>query len=136
MSTGRRPTKGFTLIEALVAVALLTGGIVAVLGALASMTRTESRFRDQDQMQRLAMQKLDELVSTSDNITAPQNGDFKDRDDDRFVWSSEEAPSGVENLDAITVTVRYAGNPAKNAPESVVSTLLYVPPTNTTGATQ
>jgi type II secretion system protein I len=134
MSTGRR--RGFTLIEALVAVALLTGGIVAVLGSLGAMARTEARFRDQEQMQRLAVQKLDELVATIDVGAASESGDFKDQGEDRFVWSSDVGVTGVENLTAVTVTVRHTGSSETGSPDAKVTSLVYLPPATDTGAAQ
>jgi len=133
----RRNRAGFTLIEALVATALLASGVVAVLGAFGALNRTETRARELETMQRLAYQKYDELLATSTDITSPQDGDFSDQNIDGYTWKSEEEPSGVENLDAVTVTVEKANDKSSSAPSAVAYGLVYVPPTTTaTGATQ
>lgn len=136
MSTGSRKSRGFTLIEALVATALLSIGIVGVLTALGAMAKSEAQARDRETMQRLAFQKYDEILATSQDIAAPQNGDFTDRNERRYVWSMEETPTGVDNLDAVTVTVRPANDNSSNALAAEASGLVYVPPTTTGGPTQ
>ena len=133
MSTGR---KGFTLIEALAATALLAGGIAVVMGSLGALTKVESRFRDEDRMERLAVQKLDDLVATIDTGASSQNGDFKDQGENRYIWSSDVEPSGVENLTAVTVTVHGANDRSETGPAAKVTTLVYQAPTDTAGAGQ
>jgi prepilin-type N-terminal cleavage/methylation domain-containing protein len=127
--------KGFTLIEAMAAVLILSIGIVAVYGGMNSLTRAEARARDQDLVQRLADEKYEELISTEPDLSAPQNGNFDDRNLPDFNWEMESTPSGIESLQSITVRVepRVAND---QAPTGLASGLVYVPPvTSTTGAT-
>lgn len=136
----RRSRAGFTLVEALVSAALLASGAVAVLGAFGALNRTQAAAQETETMQRLAYQKYDELLATSLDITQPQEGDFQDQNEPRYNWSMSEEPSGVDNLDAITVTVRKVNDNSSNPRTAVATGLLYVPPTDsttgTTGATQ
>lgn len=126
--------KGFTLIEALAAIALLSIGIVGVLGGLSSLARGEARAREQELVQRLAIEKYDELVATAPDLAAPQNGDFEDRNLTGFRWESQSEPTGVENLEAITVTVTR--EPETNlSPVGRASGLRFVPPVTTGAAT-
>lgn len=142
LSVSRRRSlrAGFTLVEALVSAALLSVGAVAVLGAIGAIYRTQASAQEAETMQRLAYEKYDELVATSLDITQPQEGDFQDQNETRYNWSMTEEPSGVDNLDAITVTVRKVNDNSANARTAVATGLLYVPPvdstTGTTGATQ
>jgi len=136
-ATIRKSQRGFTLIEALVAAALLATGVVAVLSAFGALSRTEASAREVETMQRLAYQKYDELLATSTDITSPQDGDFSDRNIDGFTWKMEEEPSGVDNLDAVTVTVQKSNDNSSNPLSASAYGLIYVPPADsTTGATQ
>jgi len=122
MNAGRK--RAFTLIEVLAAVVLLGVGIVAVLSALSSLTGAEARMRETERMLRLAQTKYDELVATSEQLNSPQSGNFEEQGEPNFTWSSEVEPTGVENLDAITVTVTK-----RNSDKEVeTSGLIFVPP--------
>ena len=101
MSSGR---KAFTLVEVLVAVALVGIGVVAVMGALSSLTKAQVRMLEREQMQRLALQKYEELVATGEYTTS-SSGDFSDRNEARFQWDSTVDATGVENLQALTIRV-------------------------------
>lgn len=118
------------------AVLILSVGIVAVYGGMNSLTRAEARARDQDLVQRLADEKYEELVSTEPDLSAPQNGNFDDRDLPNYTWEMESTPSGIESLQSITVRVEPRNGNAQ-APTGLASGLVYVPPvTTTTGAAQ
>lgn len=130
-----RAARGFTLMEALVSAALLATGIVAVLGAFGAMSRSEARARELETMQRLAYQKYDELLATSQDITSPQEGDFQDQNINGYTWRSEEEPSGVEDLDAVTITVEKSNDKSTEAPVAYAYGLIYVPPVTQTPAT-
>jgi hypothetical protein len=113
---------------------ILSIGIVAVYGSMNSLTRAEARARDQDLVQRLADEKYEELISTEPDLSAPQSGNFDDRNLPDFNWEMESTPSGIESLQSITVRVehRQANN---QTPSGIASGLVYVPPvTSTTGA--
>ena len=65
------PTRsGFSLVEALVAVVLAGGGIAALVSAIGATTRGESKAIQSEKMQRLAVQKLDEVIATQEPHTA------------------------------------------------------------------
>ncbi|CAN5421795.1 hypothetical protein BH11ARM1_BH11ARM1_06850 [soil metagenome] len=128
--------KGFTLIEMLVATVILGVGVAAVLGAYASISSSEDRARTVEKLQRLAVDKFSEMRATNDTFTANDNGDFSDRGDDNINWSMEVEPSGVENLQAVTITVTQS-NAGNTAPEAEVTQLVFVqPPATDTGGTK
>lgn len=121
---------GFTLIEAIVSVALVAVGVVSTMNALGAMTRSDRELRDRERMQRLAIQKYDELIGTGILTNASQSGDFKDRNIDTYTWKAEVIPSGVTNLDQIRVTV---SNPdLDNGPTAEMDGLRYTAPTTST----
>ena len=128
----RQVKKGFTLVEVVVSVALLAIGIVVSLGSLSAMTKTEVKLRKTEEMNRLAVQKIEEVLAVGNAATAETSGTFDDYGYTGYEWSLEVAPSGTENLDTIRVTVTEAS--ANSSAGVSVSSLLYTPP-STTGAT-
>jgi len=132
MSTGR--SRGFTLIEALVATVVLAIGVVGVMGGYGAILNAERRLHESEQMQRLAHQKLDELVATGVATQGGQSGDFSDQDLPDIKWTVSSDTTSVANLNAISVTVTKGSG--QDAPKSEARTLLYIAPTTaSTGAT-
>ena len=119
-------------MEALASVVLLGVGIVAGLQGLGAIARSDARVRDSETMLRLANDKYNELVATSSNISAPDSGDFTDRNVTRFQWSSQVDSTGTDNLIAVTVTVTSTDNP--NGLGTSVTGLVYQAPTTTATA--
>ena len=132
MNNVRQVKKGFTIVEVVVSVALLAIGIVVSLGSLSVMTKTEVKLRKTEEMNRLAVQKIEEVLAVGNATTAETSGTFDDYGYTGYEWSLEVAPSGTENLDTIRVTVTEAS--ANSSAGVSVSSLLYTPP-STTGAT-
>lgn len=120
--------RGFSLIEALVALVLAGGGIAALVSSMGVMQRSEARILLAEKMQRLAVEKLDEIVATQD--TNAQSGDFQDRGENGFSWTVTDDTTSVENLEKITVQVKKDGD---ETAVQTVETLIYRPPA-TTGA--
>jgi prepilin-type N-terminal cleavage/methylation domain-containing protein len=120
-------SKGFTLIEALAAVAILGVGISGVMMAMSSVVRSESRAREIETMHRLAMDKLTELRAVTDTFAAPDSGDFSDRGLPSFEWQMTVDPTGVEYLTAVTVTVQRR-NATQTSPNASVSSLVFEAP--------
>lgn len=132
MNNVRQVKKGFTLVEVVVSVALLAIGIVVALGSLSAMTKTEVKLRKTEEMNRLAVQKIEEVLAVGNATTAETSGTFDDYGYTGYEWSLEVAPSGTENLDTVRVTVTEAS--ANSSSGVSVSSLLHTPP-STTGAT-
>lgn len=125
--------RGFTMVEAIVSIALAGFGVAAVVGALGSINLAEANALEREHMQRLAVDKYDELIATGDYQTET-SGNFSDRGDDNYDWSADLVTTGVEGLDELTVTVsRSAGD---RDTEFTVSGLLYAVQTSSTGAGQ
>lgn len=121
--------KGFTLIEVLVAIVLVAVGVTGTLSALSAMAQSKTRVQQSQLMQKLAEDKLAEVIATGDAFNGAASGSFEDQGAADITWSSQDDTTGVENLDAITVTVK------KGDREVSASTLFYRAPA-TTGATQ
>ncbi|MDI9641099.1 prepilin-type N-terminal cleavage/methylation domain-containing protein [Kamptonema cortianum] len=101
---GASVKRGFTLVEVLVAVFMLGVGIVALVGALSGLTRAEVAVGDKDIVNRLAHEKLNEMLATQEWKTQT-GGTF---DDDRysdFSWTSEQQAMSTDGLTLVEVTV-------------------------------
>jgi type II secretory pathway pseudopilin PulG len=129
-----RPHRAFTLLEGLAAAALLAVGITACMTTLGAIAGAESRAREQDKVQRLALQKYDELISTNQQALASQSGDFADRNMSGYTWNLDLEQSQVNNLDTVVVTVQKQ-NPSSRDPKGVAEGLIYISPTTTSSTT-
>lgn len=73
----RRARGGFTLLEVLVATAIMGVAIAGVMGGLAQSTRNAARLTQYDRATRLAQEKMNELlVDDSVSRKAPVEGLF------------------------------------------------------------
>jgi prepilin-type N-terminal cleavage/methylation domain-containing protein len=124
-----RGSKGFTLIEALVSITLVGVGMTAVLSGLSSMSKSQFRARESEKMQRLAIQKYDELIATEEIDGAGLSGNFSDINLDSYQWQAVVEPSGIENLETVTVTVERSG--WEDGPQAKIDGLVYRPPLTT-----
>ena len=74
-----------------------------------------------------------EMAATREYLTSATNGDFQDIGEARFIWSAEVQPTGIENLDALVVTVERE---SRNSPiQASASGLIYNAPIDTGGGT-
>jgi hypothetical protein len=118
--------RGFTLIEAIAAIALVTVGVVSSMSALAVMAKTDRLILEREQMQRLAVRKYDEIIATGQIDTAELSGDFTEQNIDGFEWNATMEPSGEENLEVLTITVNKTGD--AEGPQATMDGLLFRPP--------
>jgi Tfp pilus assembly protein PilV len=119
----------------LVAAVLLGVGIAAVMGAYSTISQGEMRAREKEKMQELAVDKFNELRAMTSSFTASDSGDFSDRGEPDLDWNLDVEPSGVQNLNAITVTVSRA-NASDTSPEAAVTELVFDYATASAGAAQ
>ncbi len=117
--------RGFTLIEVLVAIILLGTGIAAVSLALGNVARNAARIEESASLNRLAARKLDELVATGEATNGNASGTFEEEGFPNVTWAITSEPSGVENLNTITITVSKEANDETG---KQISTLVFVPP--------
>jgi prepilin-type N-terminal cleavage/methylation domain-containing protein len=117
--------RGFTLIEVLVAIILLGTGVASVSLALGNVARNAARIEESATLNRLAARKLDELVATGEAINGNASGTFQDEGFPDVNWSVTSEPTGVENLNTITITVSKEANSETG---KQISTLVFVPP--------
>ncbi len=104
LNAGR--SRGFSLVEAVVSTALAITGIVAVMGAFASINATRVQTRESELMLRLAVEKYDEVIATGEYESAPFSGDF---DPQPYSYSVESATGVTTDLREVTVRVTSTG---------------------------
>jgi hypothetical protein len=112
----------------MVAAVLVSVGTVAVFGGIAALSRAESRARDADLLQSLALQKMNEMGAVTDPRTADTSGDFGDRGYPDATWEIDVEPSGAQDVDKITITA------ARGQDEQKLTQMVYVPAVTTNGA--
>ncbi|HEY3780830.1 MAG TPA: prepilin-type N-terminal cleavage/methylation domain-containing protein [Fimbriimonadaceae bacterium] len=148
----RRRKAGFTLIEALVAVALTGVGVVAALKGVAAMSSNQSKLITKERMHALAVEKYQEIIAIQDFATP--NGDFTDHNESRYLWQMTLNPvtlpssttnsttaqtatqqSNAGQLNMLTVSVHPTNSSSPNQTESV-SGVVWESPQALNGVTQ
>jgi prepilin-type N-terminal cleavage/methylation domain-containing protein len=122
-----RRKKGFTLVEVIVATALLGIGITMGFSALSGMTRTEIRLRELEKMNLLAVQKLNEVIAVGGVDSQETEGSFEEYGEPNYKWTLESAASGTENLDTVRIIVEAADSKSTD-PSASASGLVFTSP--------
>lgn len=114
--------RAFTLVELVVAAFILAVAVTALIGALGGLERAERAVAQKELVERIAHEKLEELVATQ--AWQSESGGSFDRQELRdYTWSLDEVDVGIENVTGLRVTVT-----SLNKGRSVATTLVYVPP--------
>jgi Tfp pilus assembly protein PilV len=125
-NTIKKHTVGFTFIEVLVTVVLVTVGIVAAMGGIRAVSQAEVKSQTADLLQNLAAEKLNELTLTIDPTQNGTAGDFSDRGHPDITWNLQIQTTALANVDEATVTA------TRGRDSQSLATQIYVPPTTTT----
>lgn len=107
----RRPG-GFTLIEVLVALAIVAIGMAAVLGALGSAADTASYLRDKTFAQWIALNQLAQARLQSQPPTIGASDGELDYAGRHWRWRQEISDGGFPGILRIDVSVQLADTPA------------------------
>ena len=93
---------GFTMVEVIVALAILSTSMLAVFGTLRMCTTANSSSQRLTESVLLAERLLAE-TTLKDSITFHTTKGYKDR----FSWQIQTAPTRMDNLAAVYVTVQW-----------------------------
>lgn len=115
---------GFTLVEVLVAVTVLTVGAVALAGSAATVTRMIGRGKADTRAAQLATRRVEALrltaYSTTPRCTALANGGPVDTANVSLSWTVAVSPSGTGR--DLTVNATY--NTAQGTRTEVLTTYI------------
>jgi hypothetical protein len=104
--------------------------VAGVFDGIRSMAKTEVKANTADLLQRLAVEKVNDLEILSDPSVGGDNGDFSDRGYPDIMWTADVETASITNVDELTVTV------SQGTDSQTITTMVYVPQeSSTTGTT-
>jgi prepilin-type N-terminal cleavage/methylation domain-containing protein len=106
-SRRRTERRGFTLLEAIVSVAIMSIGLVAVIEAYGAAMRLSLQDEYLSTATMLASGKMEEVLKETYITAGSDHGDFGD-EFEAFTWTVDIADSEIEGLETITVTVSWS----------------------------
>jgi len=112
----RRSARGFTLLEVMVSLAVVSIGLIAVFNGIIQMAHSTSTLRERALADWIAMNQISEIRLSGE---FPDVGDFNDnvefagRD---WRWEARISETGVENLRRIDMAVAY-----EELPENIIT---------------
>jgi type IV pilus modification protein PilV len=101
-----KENRGFTLLEVIIAISILTFGILAVGAMQGAALRGNNFAYGRTSASTLAQDALEDLMALP---YASMDDGNRDIDNYRITWDVEEYGAGTASYKTITVTVRYLG---------------------------
>lgn len=108
-------TRGFTLIEVVVALAIVGVGIFAVFKAIGETATNVERLRDATFAEWIADNRLTEMRLTGQMPSVDETGGDVDFAGRRWHWTANVSQTPVEGLRRIDLSVRRAEDPDGSA---------------------
>jgi type II secretion system protein I len=103
----RRTSRGFTLVEMVVAAILLFVGAVSAMMCISSSIRTAGVAEAHAKAALLAERRLAELETQPDQVTAgDQQGDFGD-EYPGYQWMQSVEPTDLSDVSRVTLTITW-----------------------------
>ena len=124
-----RNKRGFTLVEALVAVILCGVGVVAAMQALASLQKTNINAVHAERLLRLATNKIEEIGVTSPITETPTDGDFTEDGAPDATYNIDIQVGSVDGTYVVTITA------TDQVTQQSLSTVLFDATTTSTSGT-
>jgi general secretion pathway protein I len=103
-----RPT-GFTLIEVMVALVIVSLALAGVATSMGQMIDTANTMRDRTFASWIAQNKITELRLAGVVPEVGESNGEVDFANTTWAWTAEVSETGVENLLKVDVSVSYAG---------------------------
>ena len=114
-----RAERGFTLIEVVVALIVVSLGMLAVIETVGSTARNSSYLRDKTIAHWVAMNKLTEVRLQANAPAVDKSSDEVEMAGREWRWTVEVKQTPVETIRRIDVSVRPAEAPEKSSMASV-----------------
>jgi len=102
--------RGFTLIEVMVALAIIGLSLLAVAGKMGQMIDTANVMRERTYASWIAQNKIAELRLANVIPEVSSSSGEIDYADTEWAWRAVVSATGVENLFRVDVSVTYAGS--------------------------
>lgn len=115
----RSTNRGFTLLEVLVAMAILSLGMIAVFGAMSQSLDATVRLRDKTLAHWIAINQITELQVTGEYPGAGKRRDQVDMANQEWVYDMTIADVPQIDMRRIDITVSRA-----DAPDDVLATVI------------
>ena len=105
-----RGDQGFTLLEVMVALVIISLSLAGVAGSMGQMIDTANTMRDRTYASWIAQNKITEMrVSGIVPEVGESSGDV-DYANTIWVWSADVSETGIENLFKVEVSVSFPGD--------------------------
>ena len=107
--TVRRRNTGFTLIEVMVALVIVSLALAGVAASMGQMIDTANTMRDRTFASWIAQNKIAELRLSGAMPEVGESSGEVDYANTTWAWTANVSETGVENLLKVDVSVSYAG---------------------------
>lgn len=116
----RSRKRAFTLIEMVVATFVLVIGMIAIMAAYSSVTRTSGRAQVLQTMATLAQRKISELEQDTTAISGGDTqGQFDEEEYATYAWRQNIETTEFQGLFKITLIITWGTNTSEEAREFV-----------------
>ena len=112
LTCNRAHSRGFTLIEVMVALAIIGLSLLAVAGKMGQMIDTANVMRERTYASWIAQNKIAELRLANVIPDVSSSSGEIDYANTEWSWRAVISETGVENLFRVDVSVSYAGSDA------------------------
>jgi len=100
---------GFTLLEVMVALVIISLALAGVAGSMGQMIDTANTMRDRTYASWIAQNKITEMRLSSALPEVGESGGEEEYANTTWAWSAEVSETGIENLMKVDVAVSYPG---------------------------
>jgi len=100
---------GFTLLEVMVALVIISLALAGVAGSMGQMIDTANTMRDRTYASWIAQNKITEMRLSGALPEVGESSGEEDYANTTWAWSAEVSETGIENLMKVDVSVSYPG---------------------------
>ena len=105
-----RMSRGFTILEVMVALLIISTSLVYVAGSIGQAVDTANTMRERTYASWIAQNRITELRLAGVIPEAGESGGEVEFANMTWSWTAEIEETGIENLFKVDVTVTYAGS--------------------------